>query len=448
MTQGREVGELARLLFPGGTLISPTSERTSVELTQGALADRSTHALFEAAFGAGIFAAKADILAREGAGWHLLEVKSSFSDTRDIGRYVDDLAYTAMVSKRTGLLVTRASLVLLSREYRYGQSVDSLFEVVDVTAEVDRQSKVFHDGADDVALTLLGEQPPPSTLVTACRQCGYFADRCVGAGHEHTVLELPYLHHTKLKKLSDAGLVGLKDVPPDFGLSERQLRVQAAAVNGAPEIDRDRLRTALDSIEWPCRYLDFESVQTAMPLYEGHGCYRPVVTQFSLHHRATPQSTPAHSAFLADATRAQETELALALIDAAGDNGSVLAYSSFEKTRLEALRSGHPELDEELNAVINRLVDLSVIVTSHVYHPEFRGRSSIKAVLPALVPEMSYDGLAIGDGETAIARFAQMARGEISGDAVTHTRKQLLEYCQLDTLAMVRLHDALLAMVA
>ena len=131
------------------------------------------------------------------------------------------------------------------------------------------------------------------------------------------------------------------------------------------------------------------------------------------------------------------------MIDVLGQEGSVIVYSSFEKTRISALRDAFPDLKETLDALLGRLDDLKPIIANHVYHPEFRGTFSIKAVMPALVPDLSYAGLAVADGDTAITKFARMARGEIAGDAVAATRDQLVEYCRLDTLSMVRLHEAL-----
>jgi hypothetical protein len=86
---------------------------------------------------------------------------------------------------------------------------------------------------------------------------------------------------------------------------------------------------------------------------------------------------------------------------------------------------------------------LEKIIEGNVYHPEFRGSFSIKKVLPALVPDLSYAELNIRDGDTAIARFARMAKGEISGDEAEISRRQLLKYCEMDTYAMLKLHEVL-----
>ena len=104
------------------------------------------------------------------------------------------------------------------------------------------------------------------------------------------------------------------------------------------------------------------------------------------------------------------------------------------------------DLKDSLNAILGRLLDLHEIIKEHVYHPDFKGKTSIKKVLPVLVPDLSYTGMAIGDGGEAILQFARMARGEIAGDEIATARAELLEYCKLDTYAMVRLHDALVSM--
>jgi hypothetical protein len=442
MEQGREIGELARALFPSGRLVTTQDGRTPVELTQDLLADGSTETLFEAAFLDDPFMTRADILTRRDGAWHLLEVKSSFSDTVGLEELIDDVAYTALVIQRSGLPIETNSLMLLSRDYRFGDGPERLFEIVDVSARVRSRVEEFADSAEALAEVLLSETPPKPVLVSGCRSCSFFASKCLGRGLNSTVLEIPSLHHTKLERLSAAGIVDLSLASDDLKLNERQERAKYSALTGNVVIEPS-LSSALESIVWPCHYLDFETVATVLPLYGGQGCHQQVLTQFSVHHRDGPEAEVRHSDYLADASRESERDLAETLIQVLGLSGTVIVYSHFEKTRIAALQARFPDLAPQLQGILDRLIDLLPVVQDNVYHPEFRGSFSIKAVLPALIPDLSYEGLAVGDGNMAIMKFAQMARGQIVGAKVEETRRDLLEYCKLDTFAMVRLHEAL-----
>jgi hypothetical protein len=444
MKQGQEIGALAREVFPDGILVSRLDTKSSAELTKTLLSAK-TSVIFEATFQSDAFVAKADIVQREKEGWHFVEVKSRFSDTKRIDELVDDLAYTVTVAKRTGVQIERASLMLLAREYRFGGTPQTLFHCIDVTKEVLDRVAEFEGSANSMATALVADTPPVAKLVSACRDCSSFATKCIGAKIEHTVLEIPSLHHKKLKRLSDEGIVNLADLPEDIGLNERQERAKDSALSGNRVVESD-LAAALAGIQWPCFYLDFETVATVLPLYEGHGCHQQVLTQFSIHRRDDIASDLVHSEYLADPCRDCQREVAEALVQALEATGSVIVYSSFEKTRIAALRDSLPDLAEPLQRILDRLVDLYPLITDNIYYPEFKGSFSIKTVLPALVPELSYAGLDVRNGDTAIARFARMARGEITGESAIETRRQLLEYCKLDTLAMVRLHEALVGL--
>ena len=140
-----------------------------------------------------------------------------------------------------------------------------------------------------------------------------------------------------------------------------------------------------------------------------------------------------HAEFLADASRDCEREAAEALIDALGNTGTIFTYSSYEFTRIKELKASFPDLAAPLDAILARLTDLLKIVREHIYHPGFKGSFSIKKVLPALVTDLSYEGLGIANGDTAITRFARMARGEVKDADIDATCKDLLEYCATDT---------------
>jgi hypothetical protein len=447
MQQGQEVGALAQRLYPNGVLVPPGPRQLAIEITRRDLADAEVETIFEGTAVAGPFVAKADILSRVAGGWHLLEVKSSFSDTKDMSDLVDDLAYTVMVFKRAGVQVVKASLLLLSREYHFGEDPSRLFEMIDQTVEIQKRAAEFDATADSIANALFNVEPPPPKLVPVCRDCAVFGDRCLGADLEHTVLEIPGLRSKTIMQLAADGIVDLADLPEDLKLNGKQRRAVDSAVSGKMIVEAG-LRDALNAIIWPCHYLDFETVNTVLPLYEGHRCHQQVLTQFSIHHRDRIDSEVRHTEFLADPRKDCERELAEALIQALGQHGSIIVYTSFEKTRIKGLQALFPDLAAPLEAILNRLVDLCAIISDHVYHPDFHGSFSIKKVLPALVPGLSYKGLAIRDGEMAVTRFARMARGEIAGAEIEKTRRELLEYCKLDTLAMVRLHEKLVEIAA
>ena len=440
MEQGREVGEFARRLFHNGTPVRGHDEPAIAE-TQKLIADDVTETIFEATVRSGVFTAKADVLNRNGDGWDVIEVKSGFSDS---DRYVDDLAYTVMVLRRAGVTVKRSVLLLLSRNYRHGDPVDKLFTQLDKTGAVDSRSKAFGEDAAAMSGAVLADHVPQPTLNRACRKCDFFETLCLGSRYEHTVLELPNLHHSKFKKLCVRGIVNVADVPADLELNELQQRVKIAAETGEPFVAAAGLGRALAAIEWPCHYLDFETVAPTTPLYDGYGCHHQVLTQFSIHHRDSLDAETRHSEFLADATESQEQLLAEHLVEALGTRGAVIVYSHFEDVRIKTLISQFPELAVPLSAIRARLVDFEKIIRKHVYHPAFVGSFSLKKVVPALVPAVSYDGLVVADGDNAVAMFARMARGEI--EDVAEARKHLLAYCETDTFVMVKLHEILAGM--
>ena len=435
------MSELARKLYPTGIFVRKIEGKTMAEVTQELIKQPATGTLFEATFQSGPLIAKADVLTRTNDGWHVQEVKSSFSDTSDIRNHIADLSYTVMVLRRSGLSVTKASLVLLARDFRYGDNPEQLFEMTDQTTEVDRLAASFNELYDGYVAGMMDDKAPRAKLIPACRKCSFFGNTCLGKGVTHTVLELPNLHQTKLKRLSQDNIVDLRKLPSDLILTERQRVARDSALSGKPFFGKN-LRKSLEAIDWPCYYLDFETVVTVLPLYEGRGCHQQILTQFSLHHRDAIGSGIQHQEFLAEADRECERELAESLIDALGGKGSILVYGSFESARIKSLRDRFPDLKPALEAIRNRLVDLLAIIRANVYHPEFRGRFSVKYVLPALV-ELSYKDLAVADGNTAITMFARLARAEIPIEQIGNVRHDLREYCKRDTFAMVQIHDYL-----
>lgn len=445
MREGMEVGEQARKLFPAGVLVRARRMEEAVKETQTLLADAKVTVIFEAAFSVGGVVARADVLIRDRAGWRLLEVKSSLNDSEEL---VADLAYTTMVLFRAGLKIVRASLLLLSRDYRVGMPVANLFGEVDHTGDVMPQVPSIGKAADARSRLLNAPTRPAPKLIKACRDCSFFEGPCLGKGVEHHILTLPRLSEKRFAELSSMGITTIASIPASAELTESQSVVRKAVINGKPVWDKAALKALLLKVKWPAGYLDFETFKTAIPLYPGIGPHEQVVTQYSLHVCDGPETDPSHSEYLAETTVDCRRQLAETLLRHLAPMKSIIVYSGFEKRVLSELQKLFPDLRGDRQGCIDRIFDLEAAVKPGVfYHPGFGGRSSIKATFPVLVPNMSYADLSIQDGDMAIAKFAMMVRGEISGAEAKVTRQQLLAYCERDTLAMVKLHQALCSLV-
>ena len=238
MEQGREIGELAHELYPAGIKIHSLDMEAATAETTALMEDSAVDVLFEAAFTADGLVARADILKREADGWHVLEVKSSFSDSSSLDDLVADLTYTVAVLERAGLSVSKASLVLLSREFRHGDPTSKLFTIIDKTAEVTLGVTSFEAVVESIKGDLLADNQPISALISACRSCDFFRSDCLGSNVAHSILEIPGLHHTKLKLLSIAGIVDVSHLPAGFVLNERQQRALDAIVSNAVVVNQ------------------------------------------------------------------------------------------------------------------------------------------------------------------------------------------------------------------
>lgn len=441
MEQGLEVQKKAHSLYPHGVLVEGNNLSCATQ-TEWLLKNPNIEIIFEATFMIYEGIAKADIIKREGEGWKLYEIKSGKNEKDD---YIDDIAYTTMIASQAGLNITNCILLLLSPDYRIGMPVRDLFVEYDRTEEVLQRAKEFWTEYDNVLHTLQHRNKPHGQLKMQCRKCDYF-DQCAGKGIDNHILTLPRLHHTKLCQLVDEGVLTINDIPDDFSLTHNQERVRQAIVSNEPYLDKERLAGALDSVKYPLYHLDFETVTTALPLYSEIGPYTQIPTQYSIHVVGGEGEILAHHEYLADPHRDCRRELAEHLIRHCDTQGSIIHYAPFEKTVIRRLKEWFPDLKEPLEALLGRLVDLCDIIINCYYHEDFRGKYSMKSVLPAMIPQLSYKDLEVGNGSDAIAVFANMANGKCDRREEKEWRQHLLDYCRLDTLAMVKVWEKLAGM--
>jgi CRISPR/Cas system-associated exonuclease Cas4 (RecB family) len=437
--QGIEIGKHARQLYPDGLLINEKNTLSAARKTQYLMSDAGVSTIFEGTFVDDHLTVKADILRREKDGWHMIEVKSGLND-REL--FIDDMAYTAAVIGRNGIPLSRISLYLLSRNFRLGMQTEKLFTRKNHTKSVLRRVRAINPLLNEIERITARQARPTPDLKPECRRCEFFR-KCTGKGIVHHIFELPHLSQKKFEELKDKGITCIEEIPDTLHLTSKQMRVRNCVKENKVYIGSN-LKRDLHAIEWPAYYLDFEVVSTAIPLYPGPGPYTQVPTQYHIHCCSKAGRITGNAQYLAEPERDCKRELAEHLIKDLRGRGSIITYSNFEKNIIRALGNAFPDLTTELHNLSERIVDLEKIISRYFYHPVFRGSTSIKRTLPVLVPDLSYEDMEIADGYSAMAAFAYLARGRYKKKKeVIAMKRTLLEYCRLDTLAMVKMHEYL-----
>jgi hypothetical protein len=434
------VGSLAREALGGGRTLPPPFSPIAQVQSADAIADR-TETLFEATLVAEGLLARPDALVPRSNGWELIEVKSGKMPEDGIvsDEYLDDVAYTLCVAHLAQVPIDRVSLMLLSREYRAGASTP-LFERLDVTDAAMARAAELRSVAPHIVAALTAPERPPASLRTQCRQCDYFATRCIGVGVDDSLLRVPRISATKIAELAPCERVSALPASASFtALQQRTVDlIRSRGVFRDPSV-----LSRLSTIRWPAFYLDFETVMPALPWFSGDGVYTVLPNQFSVHICESLGTPSRHIEYLAPLGVDWRQELVERLLSALEGDGSIVVYSSYEKTQLNAMADRFPAMRQRIHAVIERLFDLEPFFKSGYVDHRFAGSSSIKKVLPVLVPDLSYDALAVGNGSDASGLFCLMALGEIPASEHDVLRQELLRYCRLDTMAMVRLHEVL-----
>jgi predicted RecB family nuclease len=419
---GHEVGELATRLFPGGILIDTPYylHKQAVQSTLKSMQDPDVKSIYEAAFIYEGVRIRVDILERlDDGSWNLVEVKSSTS-VKEV--YYHDVAVQYYVLEGCGLKINRAGILHINNQYVYdGQNLDleSLFSFGDLTDQTISMQPEIPGQLEELKVMLAEDGTPvirPSRHCHKPYDCEFW---------DHCTKDMP------------------GDIPETFPLSQIQDRIRSSVTN-QQEFISDQLETELNDVEYPVHFLDFETIGPAIPRYAGIRPYQTIPFQWSDHILYKDRKLD-HREYLCNEDKDPREEFTTSLLDALGTEGSIVIYTSYETGVLNSLIAHFPQYADELQSVIDRFVDLYAIIRRNYYHPKFYGSFSLKYVLPALVPEMSYENLSIQDGMQASLDYLRMIDPETPEDEKVNIRDDLLIYCGQDTLAMVKIRDELLS---
>lgn len=450
---GNEVDVLARDRYPGGVLV----ERGDAAGTARLVAAK-TPVIYLPVFETERFTTACDLLVWNEAhgAYDLLEVKGSTSGDDKKAKddlYTHDIAFQDLVLRQNGVELAGLYLVRLNSEYVRGETLDleAFFTKEDFGARVAAVREAVRFEMDQAHDVLAREAPLDGPC--GCYYKGRSSHCTTFSLHnpdvpKYSVHDISRIGASK-KKLADLlqrGILEITDVPDDVPLSDVQANQVEAAKTGQVSIDRAAIADFLDDMSYPVAFLDYETFASAIPLFPGYRPYDHIPFQFSLDIVDQPGAPMRHFEFLHTSRECPDEAIIAALRRAMPQRGSIVTWNvSFERGVNDRLAERNQEHRDFFGALDVRLVDLMDVFSTQAYvAPGFRGKTSIKSVLPVLVPELSYKTLNIQEGATATARWGEVVLGGEDAAAVAALRADLLAYCGLDTKAMVEIWRVLI----
>lgn len=449
---GNQVGDVARSIFDTagtGRLIDVDENGWDAAYAETSAWLAETAApIFEAAIRIEGALALADVMLPEsgenGLRWHMIEVKSS-TGVKDY--HHDDLAVQTYIATTAGIELASASLAHVDNSFVYpgGGNYRGLLKAVDLTDEVRAK-------AGDVTIWI-AEAQKVAALATEPKietgpQCSKPFD-CPFRHHcdrDKPSVEFPLssLHRLGAKQRDELEALGYADLRevPDGKLSAVNRMIKTQSLTGEAWFDAKGAAADLKPHKGTAYFLDFETIGFGVPIWKGTRPYQQLPFQFSLHVVSSGGGIEHHD-FLDLSGEDPSEAFARALIDHCGTTGPVFVYNAgFENGVMRGLAGSFPHLSPGLLAIVDRVVDLLPIARNRYYHPSQHGSWSIKAVLPAVCPDLAYESLeGVQHGQAAQSAFLEAVSPDTTPERKVEIERQLLAYCKLDTLAMVRLWE-------
>ena len=461
---GTEVGGLAKGFlgpYEEATVLKPDGNldyEAMIARTQKLIESKAEN-IAEAAFSwQGNYCA-VDTLHHTDGGYAIYEVKSSTASADGSGdtpaelkAYAQDIAYQRYVLTQCGIKVTGTYLVRLNRDYVRGEELDitQLFCTTDLAALVEEHQPLVPGNIEKAMQTLAMDQEPDIKLGRHCKnpnECAFKA-YCMREVPTPSVFDLYRIQFAKAAENYYNGIATLEEAR-SIKLTDLQQQQVECTLAGKDHIDKGAIRSFLSGIRYPLYFLDFETQQMVVPEYVGTRPYQQIPFQYSLHYIEREGGELKHKEFLGVSGEDPRRALAERLVADIPMGACTTAYNmTFECTRLKELAADFPDLAEHLLDIRDSIVDFLVpFQKGHYYRPAMGGSFSIKSVLPALFPDdpsLDYHNLEgnVHNGSEAMNIYPQIQF--MSPEEQESTRKALLEYCKLDTYAMVKVFWKLL----
>ena len=377
----------------------------------------------------------------------LYEIKSSTSVKPE---HIDDLAFQLLVLEGTGLKIRHTAVIYVNNEYmRKGEiDVKGISVVTDVTDDV--KDKITQTRANLLDLFKVLEsstQPDLSPRYTTGRLSDWmdvykFIHQDLD---KFSIYNLCRLSPSLIGELEDIDVKLIQDIPSNIKLATKQQgQVEATKLDGQI-IDKKRIKEFIDQIKYPLYFLDYETMSGVIPTFDGTKPYQQLPFQYSLYVIDSPGADAKHLEYLHRENTFPCLPMLKRLKEDIGTEGTIFVWhESFEKSRNTELGELFPEYADFMASVNDRIIDLKTPFSKDWFvDKNFFGSASIKDVMPALVTDLSYKELLIHEGNAAQRVWMETVLEGKNSEKRDEIMNALIEYCKLDTLAMVRLYEVL-----
>ncbi len=389
-----------------------------------------------------------DVLERVGEKtFDLYEIKSSTSVKPE---HIPDLAFQTLVIEKSGFKVRDAHVLYVNKEYLRKGEIDpsGISKKEDVTEKVREAIPETLENIEKAFKVLSGPMPNLSPRHLTGGEMGEWLDIYQvinGELPQYHIYKLAGLKPDLVEWLEDNGIEALHDVPLDERLNERQRRQIEAMKSGEQKIDKEEIKNFLDKLEYPIHFFDYETAMGVIPAFDGYRPYQQIPFQYSLHILPSQGAELIHKEYLHTENSDPVPELLKHIKEDFEGKGSVISwFMTFEKGRNSEMAKMYPEYEKILNNINDRMVDLMIPFSKGWFvDKDFFGRASIKAVLPVLLPELSYKALEISGGADAQRIWMETVLKNLNAEKKEKIMEDLRKYCALDTYAMYAIYKYL-----
>lgn len=438
---------MAQKVFPGGIDATPKKRSDNLEAVRRTkeLIEQGREVIYEAAFQHEQVLAILDVLVKKEGLWYAYEVKSSVKISQT---YILDASLQYWVITGSGLPLADISLITLNNKYVKKGEVDvsKLFKISSVLKDVLKNQEMVGQQISASKAVALDAKMPEMVIGEHCfspYSCD-FMGTCWKHVPKNSVFEITGMSKADQFAYYHKGFKTIEEMPENNELDENTNLHIRAVKKGEAIIRKKELIEFLRKAVYPLYFMDFETFMPAVPIFDGTKPYQHIPFQFSLHYKMVPEAPLQHTEFLAEQGIDPRKSFIETILKHTKTSGTILVYDALmEKNMLNAMKNDFPEHAEAIDERLSRFLDLMQPFQEKMYyHPKMKNSFSIKNVLPALVPDLSFNGLKISSGSIAMIAFEKLQK-ETDMFKIPEIREQLLEYCKMDTFAMAKVFEVI-----